>query len=611
MGYNRIQDYGLIGDSHSAALVGTDGSIDWCCFPRFDSPSVFAAILDDKKGGYFQITPTGDHRVRQEYVQNTNVLSTTFQTDGGEATLIDFMPLTEGSRPGQCPHEIHRMLKCNRGTLSVECRFQPCLDYGRAETLVTAAHNGAVASGNGHSMTLSSTVPLVVGQGKASASFVMQEGDEYSFIVSYGCARPPSVKALHSSDKLERTIRYWESLAEEINFQGLWEKEVVRSFLVLHLLVYAPTGAIIAAPTTSLPEDIGGVRNWDYRYSWLRDTAFTLDVLSRLGDMREAAQFMTWLIDQIKSTPGRTQILYGIDPQSDLDEVTLQHLEGYMGSPPVRIGNKAADQIQMDVFGEVITSISTYHRYGGYISNDLWDLVYEYAQVVCENWTRPDHGIWEVRGPLQHFVYSKVMCWVALDNAIRMARELERSAPIEHWQETADTIKEEVLDKGWSERRQSFVQRYGSDTLDASNLLIAFVGFLPPDDHRIQGTIKATTEELAQGCFVRRYKTEETQDGLTGDEGAFTMLTFWLIGALLFSGQVRKALELFQDFLKRANHLGLFSEMMNPATGDFLGNFPQAFSHIGLIHAARNLSQAIRQDSSLSDLLTSRKDEPL
>ena len=409
MGYKRIEDYGLIGDSHSAALVGINGSIDWCCFPRFDSPSVFAAILDDKKGGRFQIAPIETHSVRQEYLPNTNVLSTTFHTDQGEVTLIDFMPLTEGSRPGQCPHEIHRILTCTRGTMTVECRFLPRLDYGRAKTRVTAAHNGALASGNGYSMTLSSQVPLVVRQNQARASFVLQEGDSYSFVVSYGRRRPPAVKTLHSDEKLQRTIRYWESLVDEIDFEGPWKEEVIRSFLVLHLLVYAPTGAIVAAPMTSLPEQIGGVRNWDYRYSWLRDTAFTLDIMYRLGHMREAHQFMSWLIAQLKSTPGRTQILYGIDPQSDLDEAVLHHLRGYRNSPPVRIGNKAAEQIQMDVFGEVISSIATYHRYGGYVSNDLWGLVSEFAQVVCDSWTRPDHGIWEMRGPVQHFVYSKVM----------------------------------------------------------------------------------------------------------------------------------------------------------------------------------------------------------
>jgi GH15 family glucan-1,4-alpha-glucosidase len=583
--------------------VGINGSIDWCCFPRFDSPSVFAAILDDKKGGRFRIAPVEPYSVHQEYLPDTSVLSTTFKTDQGEATLIDFMPLTEGSRPGQCPHEIHRILKCNRGKLTLECRFQPRLDYGRAKTRVAADRNGAVASGNGYSLTLSSSIPLVVKQNQAKARFVLEEGDECSFVVSYGRRRPPSIKALHSKEKLERTTRYWESLAEEISYQGQWRDEVVRSFLVLHLLVYAPTGAIVAAPTTSLPEEIGGERNWDYRYSWLRDTAFTLGIFYRLGDMREAQQFMSWLIDQLKSTPGRTQILYGIDPRSDLYEATLHHLEGHRRSTPVRIGNMAADQIQMDVFGEVITSIATYHRYGGYVSNELWGLVSEFARVVCENWTRPDHGIWEVRGPVQHFVYSKVMCWVALDQAIAMARKLERPAPIDQWQETADSIKQEILDKGWSEKKQSFVQRYGSDTLDASNLLMAFVGFLPPEDLRIQSTIKATIEELAQGHYVRRYKTEETPDGLTGDEGAFTMLTFWLIGALLFSGQVRKALGLFQDILKHANHLGLYSEMMDPGTGEFLGNFPQAFSHIGLIHTARNLSQALKKDGSLADLL--------
>ena len=603
--YKRIRDYGLIGDSHSAALVGTDGSIDWCCFPRFDSPSVFAAILDSDKGGHFQIAPTTPYGTHQEYISNTNVLSTTFQTDQGEANLIDFMPLTEGSRPGQCPHEIHRILTCTRGTLTLECHFHPRLDYGRAETRVTLTRNGAVASGNGYSLALSSSIPLAVRQDEAHARFVLQEGDTCNFVVSYGRSRPSAAKALHSDEKLQRTIRYWESLTGEINYQGLWKEEVIRSFLALHLLVYMPTGAIVAAPTTSLPEEKGGKRNWDYRYSWLRDTAFTLGIMYRLGDMREAHQFMSWLIAQLESTPGRTQILYGIDPQSDLEEVTLDHLEGYQRSRPVRIGNKAADQIQMDVFGEVVTSIVTYHRYGGYISNEIWDLVSEFAQVVCDNWKRPDHGIWEVRGPVQHFVYSKVMCWVALDNAVMLAQELERPAPIERWRETADAIKQEILTKGWSERKQSFVQHYGSETLDASNLLMAFVGFLPPDDIRIQSTIKAAIEELSQGYFIRRYNTQETQDGLTGDEGAFIMLTFWLIGALLFSGQARKALELFQDFLKQANHLGLFSEMMDPGTGEFLGNFPQAFSHIGLIHTARNLNQALMRDPSLADAVRS------
>ncbi|MFH1560061.1 MAG: glycoside hydrolase family 15 protein [Chloroflexota bacterium] len=603
MAYKRIRDYGVIGDSRSAALVGIDGSIDWCCFPRFDSPSVFAAILDDKEGGRFQIAPTTSYDTHQEYLPNTNVLSTTFETNQGQATLIDFMPLTESSRPGQCPHEIHRVLTCTQGTMTVECLFQPRLDYGRAKTRVNTSRRGAVASGNGYSLALSSPVPLAVRQNEAQARFTLQEGDVRSFVVSYGRTRPSAVAALHSNEKLQRTIRYWESLTERINYHGLWKKEVVRSFLALHLLIYAPTGTIVAAPTTSLPEEIGGERNWDYRYSWLRDTAFALGTLYRLGDMRDARQFMSWIIDDLKATPGRTRILYGIDPQSDLEEVTLDHLEGYRQSRPVRIGNAAADQIQMDVFGEVITSIATYHRYGGYISNEIWGLVSDFAQVVCENWTRPDRGIWEIRGPLQHFVYSKVMCWAALDQAIMLARTLERPAPIEQWQETADTIKKEVLTRGWSERKQSFVQRYGSEALDASNLLIAFVGFLPPDDPRIQSTIKATIEELAQGHFVRRYNTQEVQDGLTGGEGTFTMLTFWLIGNLLFSGQVRKAFDLFQEFLELANHLGLFSEMMDPSTGEFLGNFPQAFSHLGLIHTARNLNQALRRESDLADIM--------
>ena len=600
MAYTRIRDYGIIGDGHSAALVGMNGSIDWCCFPRFDSPSVFAAILDDQRGGRFQIAPTTPYQTRQEYVTNTNILSTTFQTDPGEVTIIDFMPLTEGSRPGQCPHEIHRMVEVTRGHVEMECSFRPRLDYGRAETRLTATRNGAVATGNGHSLALSTTVPLDVSEGEARGRFSLGKGDECTFVVGYGRRLPTPVGGLHSLAKLRGTRRYWEALTDEISYDGLNKEEVVRSFLVLHLLVYTPTGAFVAAPTTSLPEEIGGERNWDYRYSWLRDAAFTLGTLYRLGDTREAYHFLEWLIRQLKSTPGHTQILYGIDPQSDVTETTLENLKGHQDSQPVRIGNRAASQIQMDVFGEVLLSISTYHRYGGYVSNEMWDLITEFAEAVCDNWTRPDHGIWEIRGPVQHFVYSKVMCWVALDTAIHLSKKLERPAPVERWQKVADTIRQQVLEHGWSEHKQSFVQRYGSDVLDASNLLIAFVNFLPPEDPRIQSTVKATIEELAQGIYVKRYNTWETPDGLKGDEGAFTMLSFWLIGALIFIGQTRKALELFEELLAKTNHLGLFSEMMDPDTGEFLGNFPQAFSHIGLIHTARNLSRAILADKSLA-----------
>lgn len=595
MAYKAIRDYGLIGDGHSAALVGMDGSIDWLCFPAFDSPSVFAAILDENIGGRFQIAPTGHYGSRQQYLPNTNVLSTTFETKTGEVTLVDFMPLTEGSRPGQCPHEIHRVVSCNWGTVQMECTFQPALDYGRAETTLVLSRHGVLATGGGHTLALSTEVPLELRGGRATARFSLQEGETRSFVAGYGRRSAAASSALRTEEKLHRTTRYWESLAEELDYHGMWKEEVTRSFLALHLLVYMPTGAIVAAPTTSLPEELGGERNWDYRYAWLRDTAFTLGILYRFGDTREASHYMSWLLNGLKSTPGRTQILYGIDPKSDLTERTLDHLEGHRGSRPVRIGNMAADQIQMDVFGEVILSINSYHDHGGYVSNEMWELVMEFATVVCNSWQRKDHGIWEIRGPVQHFVYSKVMCWVTLDRAIGLAIELGRPAPIGRWQVAADAIKEDVLTRGWSEKRQSFVQRYGSDTLDASNLLLAFVGFLPPDDLRIQSTIKATIADLADGPFIRRYKPSETPDGLSGEEGSFTMLTFWLIGAILVTGQVTKALDLFQDFLGKANHLGLFSEMMDPTTGEFLGNFPQAFSHIGLLHTARNLDWALRQ----------------
>ena len=595
MAYKSISDYGLIGDMHSAALVGRDGSIDWCCFPRFDSPSVFAAILDSKKGGRFQIAPTEPYRVEQSYLPNTNVLSTVFKTPSGEATLLDFMPMTEGTRPGICPHEIHRLVRCNRGQVTLTCHFQPRFDYARAETLLQSSPNGVLAQGNGESMTLSTDVPLEVSRHKAKAQFTLREGEEAIFVLGYGRSRVAAAGRHGCDESLRRTKEYWEALADSISYEGLWRKQVIRSFLVLHLLIYNPTGPLIAAPTTSLPEEIGGERNWDYRYSWLRDSAFSLGVLYRLGDGREARRFINWLLYQCKVTSQQTRILYGIDPQSSLKEVTLDHLEGYRGSRPVRIGNGAARQRQMDVFGSVITSLNTFHRYGGYLSKEDWSLVESFAETVCQSWHIRDRSIWEVRGPSQHFVYSKIMCWTALNQAITLAQSLGYEADIECWQGVADTIKAEVLTKGWSQRKQSFVQRYGSDTLDASNLMMPFVGFISPEDPRWQSTLKQTIEELGDGPFMRRYNVKETKDGLSGEEGAFTMLSFWLIGSLIYAGQIRKAREYFEEVLSCANHLGLFAEMIDPKTGEQLGNFPQALSHLGLIHTAKNLSAAIAQ----------------
>ena len=591
MTYKPIGHYGLIGDRHSAALVGTDGSIDWCCFPRFDSPSVFAAILDDRNGGRFQIAPATPHTsVHQSYLSNTNILSTRFTTPTGELELTDFMPLKSGTS-GSCPHEIHRIARCTAGTVEVRCTFQPRLDYARAATTIMPIKDGVLAGGNHQTLSLCSPVPMEVVDTQALSRFTLQQGEEAVFVLAYGRGRPRRIESYRTHAKLQETKAQWEEIASKLTYEGLWRDQVVRSVLLLHLMVYEPTGAIVAAPTASLPEHMGGSRNWDYRFSWLRDSSFAMDVLCRMGHVDLSAGYLRWLLSRCKVTNGRTRIVYGIASNSSLKETTLDHLEGYMGSGPVRIGNGAARHLQLDVFGEVILGIETLHRNGGEVSDETWSLVENFADVVCNNWRRKDRSVWEVRGAQQHFVYSKMMCWATLDRAVRLAELLARDGDSVHWRQVAGEIREEVMRRGWSERKQAFAQRYDSDSLDASNLVIPFLGFLAPDDPRLLSTIRAITNELADGPFVRRYMPEETDDGLGGQgEGAFTILSFWLIGNLLYAGETETARAYFEEILGCANHLGLFAEMIDPRTKEFRGNFPQAYSHIGLIHTARNLS---------------------
>ena len=593
MAYKPIDQYGVIGDMSSAALIGTDGSIDWCCFPRFDSPSVFAAILDRRKGGRFQIAPTTPASVvHQSYMIDTNILTTRFATPTGEMVLTDFMPVGAGDSGSAGPHEVHRIVRCSSGNVEVRCDFQPRLDYGRAETTLIPSGGGVVARGNHQMLTLCSQVKLQVTGCNASAEFTLNQGEQVTFVLAYGSGRSKRVETYRTQESLDRTKTYWEAVAASIPYDGMWRKEVVRSFLVLRLLVYGPTGAIVAAPTTSLPESVSGSRNWDYRHAWLRDSSFTMDALYRMGDTSGATRYMGWLLNQCRVTNGRTRIVYGISPNSSLKEVSLDHLEGYRGSQPVRVGNASARHLQLDVFGEVILGIDTLYRNGGGISAEAWSLVKNFAEVVCGNWQRRDRGVWEVRGRQQHFVYSKIMCWVALDRAAGLARVLQRYGEADRWHRVADAIKAEVLGRGWSDRKRAFVQRYDSDVLDASSLVIPFVEFLSSDDPRVAATIDAVDRELSVGPLVRRYNPTETDDGLNGQkEGAFTMLSFWLIGGLIRTGRIEKANDYFEQMLGYSNHLGLFAEMIHPRTKTFLGNFPQAYSHVGLIHTARNLTR--------------------
>ncbi len=598
-----MYDYGLIGDMSSAALVGTDGSVDWCCLPRFDSPSVFASVLDEDIGGRFRIQPSGGYAgARQAYLRDTNILETTFTTSEGVVKITDFMPIQDNDKDGKpdrnpaVPPELHRVVACVDGSVEMRCDYEPRHDYARATPVFRQLRsNGASAvetKGGGQTMTLVSGVSLPASADGVRGEFTLSRGESAIFVLAYGDGRPASLERYRTRDKLELTRRYWQALVAGMNYGGLWRDQVVRSFLALHLMMYRGTGAIVAAPTTSLPETLGGSRNWDYRYSWLRDTSFTVDVLYRLGDMYGADHYIHWLLEQCQLNTRRTRILYGITQSSSLEEEILDHLSGYEDSRPVRIGNGAAEHLQLDVFGEVIATIHSLLVLNGEIPEEAWDLVCNLAEVVIKNWRRRDRGVWEVRGEPQRFVYSQVMCWVALDTAAYIAAAVEQRRLYRRWAQAAFVIKTEILELGWSESKGAFRQRYGSDALDASNLAIPFFGFIPAEDPRVRQNLDATERELADGPLVWRYIPEETDDGLDAQpEGAFTMLSFWLLGNMIYTGQNDRALDLFHETMTRcSNHLGLFAEMFDPATNRQLGNFPQAYSHIGLIHTALNLS---------------------
>ena len=599
-----MYDYGLIGDMSSAALVGADGSVDWCCLPRFDSPSVFASILDEDIGGRFRIRPSGSYtHARQAYLPDTNILETTFTTSEGVVKITDFMPIQDNDKDGKpdtnpaVPPELHRIVTCTDGSVEMRCDYEPRHDYARAVPEFRQLHSNGDGTtveteGGRQSMMLLSSVSLPVSADRVMGEFTLSQGESATFVLAYGSGRPPSLERYRTREKFQLTRRYWQDLVAGMNYGGLWREQVVRSFLALHLMMYRGTGAIVAAPTTSLPETLGGSRNWDYRFSWLRDTSFTVDVLYRLGDLYGADYFIHWLLEQCQLNRRRTRILYGITEESSLEEEVLDHLSGYEGSRPVRIGNAAAEHLQLDVFGEVIASIHSLLVLNGEIPEEAWDLVCSFAEVVIKNWHRRDRGVWEVRGEPQSFVYSKVMCWAALDTAAYIAAAVEQRRLYRRWSQMAYVIKTEILEMGWSESKRAFRQRYGSDALDASNLAIPFFGFIPSEDPRVRQNLDAIERELTDGPLVWRYIPEETDDGLDAQpEGAFTMLSFWLLGNLIYTGQTDRALDLFHETMTRcSNHLGLFAEMFDPSTNRQLGNFPQAYSHIGLIHTALNLS---------------------
>ena len=607
MDYQPIENYGIIGNMHTAALVGLDGSIDWLCFPHFDSPSVFAALLDQRKGGRFSISPAGPGvRSKQFYWPETNVLITRFFAPHGVAHVTDYMPVGLSSEePGY--RSLVRDIRMVRGEMEFHLRCQPAFNYARDKHATAITAHGACFDSPRLSLGLATQLPLKKDGNGVVAEFTLQEGASTTFVlqeIKSGSECGPLLSDQVAVELFKRTVDYWLRWLSKCTYAGRWRESVHRSALALKLLTYEPTGAIVAAPTCSLPETVGGSRNWDYRYTWVRDAAFTLYGLMRIGFTEEAAQFMRWVEARCQELEpdGSLQVLYGIDGRHNLTEETLDHFEGYRGSRPVRIGNGAYNQLQLDISGELMDCVYLYNKYGTPIGYDLWRELRRLVNWVCDNWQLKDEGIWEVRLERQHFVYSKLMCWVALDRALRLADKRSFPADRNRWLKVRDEIYDAIMTRGWNPRRQAFVQHYASESLDAANLIMPLVFFLSPVDPRMLTTLDSICRSPKEGglvcnSLVYRYDTELSPDGFKETEGTFNMCTFWLVEALTRAGQtnpvrLRQARLIFEEMLGYANHLGLYAEEIGPS-GEALGNFPQALTHLSLISAAFNLDRAL------------------
>jgi GH15 family glucan-1,4-alpha-glucosidase len=608
MAYQPIENYGIIGNMRTAALVGMNGSIDWYCFPNFDSPSVFGAILDDQKGGRFQIAPVAEGlKSRQFYWPSTNILVTRFLHADGITEIEDFMPV--GLPPeSKWYHVLYRRVRCVRGTVKVRMICQPAFDYGRESHEVKFHESGATFRSSKQNLHLCCGESLRQGEdGSVVAEFELEEGKSHVFTVSDEVSgqAPCPASEREGEELFQQTVKYWHRWLAHSTYRGRWRERVERSALALKLLTFEPTGAIIAAPTTSLPEVIGGPRNWDYRYAWLRDAAFTVYAFVRIGFTEEAAGFVSWMRNYVAkyTRPGeKIPALFSIYGNPELPEQELKHWEGYKKSGPVRIGNGAYTQYQGDVYGELMDALYLYNKYVLPISYDFWTRIRDRLDWVCENWQNPDEGIWEMRNRQEHFVYSKLMSWVALDRGVRLADKRSFPANRERWVGDRDKIYEEVMRCGWNEKRRAFTQFYGSEDLDASVLIMPLVFFMAPSDPRMLNTIRAIMKNPRQGGLVSdglvyRYPPESRIDGLPGEEGTFNMCSFWLVEAMTRAGMadsemLDQARLLFERMLGYANHLGLYAEQTS-STGEALGNFPQAFTHLALISAAFNLDRTL------------------
>ena len=608
-GYPLIADHGLIGDLQTAALVASDGSVDWFCAPRFDSPSIFGALLDHREGGRFRIRPrAATFATTQLYFPDTAILVTRFMTEEGVGEVSDFMPVSGDVATDR--HLLVRMVRCVRGQMAFEVEVAPRFDYGRAAHQLETSEDGAVFTSNGTAVTLHAVrVPDDARLAQADvegsdlhATLALQAGQVRGVVLETGAAGPP--RAVSPEDvqaMFEDTARFWKSWLARSTYTGRWRESLERSAITLKLMTYAPTGGLVAAPTMALPEQVGGERNWDYRYTWVRDASFSVYALLGMGFREEAAKFSMWLRDRVAeragSETGPLNIMYRVDGSSDLKEESLEHWEGYRGSYPVRLGNGAAGQRQLDIYGEAIDSVHLADGDGIPVGHQGWLAIRDMLDWLCDHWDQPEEGIWETRGGQKDFTYGRLMSWVALDRGLRMAAEHGRPAPVERWTAERDRIYDQVMERGWNTERHAFVQHYDDRVLDSSLLRMARVGFVSPYDPMWASTLDAMREELVTDSLVYRYDPGASPDGLRGSEGTFSLCTFAYVDALAGAGRLDEARLVFEKMLTYSNHLGLFAEEIG-LTGEQLGNFPQAFTHLALITAGMSLDEALNRRGS-------------
>src|SRR6266550_4061715 len=597
--YPAIADHGLIGDLQTAALVDTHGVIDWFCSPRFDSPSIFASLLDRDRGGHFRIGSTDEAVTKQLYFPSSAVLITRFMAEDGVGEVLDFMPVDHPETASD-RHQIVRILRTVRGSVRFALECAPRFDYGRQDHVLEVTDAGAVFKAADATVTIHTPITLERIGGDVRGEVTLSEGQTSAAVLEAGpLVRPRTIESDAVLGMAQATIDHWTSWLRRSTYVGRWREVVQRSAITLRLLTYAPTGALVAAPTVGLPEQVGGERNWDYRFTWVRDASFTINALLGLGFVEEAGEFLRWLndriVDEAGADSGPLKIMYRVDGSTDIGEEVLDHLEGYRGSRPVRIGNGAADQLQLDIYGEMMDSVYHAHLRGLRVGHRGWTHLRQIMDWLAANWDRPEEGIWETRGGRQDFTYGRLMSWVALDRMLRIEREQGFPADTVRLATERDRIYEQLTKRGWNPQRGAYVQHYQTDVLDASLLLMPLVGFVSPTDPMWLSTLRAIDRELVSDSLVYRYDPSASPDGLRGHEGTFSICTFWYVDALTRTGRLDDARLVLDKMLTYANHLGLFSEEIG-LTGEQLGNFPQAFSHLALINAAINLDRALDEN---------------